>query len=268
MIIAITGKSNHGKDTLADYIVKKYKYTKISFASPIKEICKIIFGFTENQLYSSDKDKILPELNKTPREMLHYIGNDILKYKYDTDIWVKCLERILINNKNSNYVISDLRFINEYEMLKKYNTLIIKIQRNIINEINDIEEIDKIDYNELIINNDDKEELYKNFDIIYNKYYKQENKLEKKIKLKIIEPKIIKTEFKQLINIDDLNTMDKLYLKKCIFKYIFDNNLQNLDNKWTYNLNNNLLIYYKDKLSTLKDYRNFFIDFDFDSIYY
>ena len=58
MIIGITGKKRTGKDTISDFLVKKYYFVKYGFADPIKDIARIIFGFTENQLFEKEKDMV------------------------------------------------------------------------------------------------------------------------------------------------------------------------------------------------------------------
>jgi len=55
-LIGFLAKKRHGKDTSADYLVKKYNYKKLSFAKPIKDACKILFGFTDEQLYGNLKE--------------------------------------------------------------------------------------------------------------------------------------------------------------------------------------------------------------------
>ena len=58
MIIGLSGKKRVGKDTVADYLVSKYGFIKYSFADPIKAVAKILFGFSENQLYGNNKEEI------------------------------------------------------------------------------------------------------------------------------------------------------------------------------------------------------------------
>ena len=52
-IIGITGYKNSGKDTLAEYFIDNGFY-KISFADPLKQACKEIFSFSDDQLYNQN----------------------------------------------------------------------------------------------------------------------------------------------------------------------------------------------------------------------
>src|SRR3972149_7334744 len=150
-IIGITGCKFNGKDTMADYIVKKYGYEKMSVADPLKNICKILFGFNDEQLYGSKKEVVDDRWGVTPRDMLQYIGTDMFRKMMGKKIpelnkndeggfWVKCLtEQIKIKlktNPSCKIIIPDIRFQNELDAIKKLNNnLIIRIKRpSIINK--------------------------------------------------------------------------------------------------------------------------------------
>ena len=57
-IIGITGKKFNGKDTGAIYLINNYGYERLAFADALKEACKCIFGFTNEQLYGNKKEDI------------------------------------------------------------------------------------------------------------------------------------------------------------------------------------------------------------------
>lgn len=39
LIIAVSGKMQHGKDTIGEYLIAKYNFQRLSFADKLKEIC-------------------------------------------------------------------------------------------------------------------------------------------------------------------------------------------------------------------------------------
>jgi cytidylate kinase len=93
MKIMINGRAGAGKDTIADYLVEKYGYTKISFATPIYDIARNLFGMKE-------KD----------RKLLQEIGQSMRKIK--SDIFVEyAYEKA---REYDNVVIADVRQENEY----------------------------------------------------------------------------------------------------------------------------------------------------------
>lgn len=142
MIIGLCGFKGSGKDTLANILVEEYNFTKISFADKLKDITSILFNW-ERKLLEGDtklsrefretKDEWWSEkLNReiTPRKMLQQLGTDILRDNLDLNIWVNSIEKYLVENKYQNIVITDCRFKNEIEMLKKYQGKIIYVKRN------------------------------------------------------------------------------------------------------------------------------------------
>jgi hypothetical protein len=176
MLIGILGKKYHGKDTAADYIVKHYQFTKMAFATPLKNICKELFDFNEQQLYGDQKEEFDPYWQVTPRVTFQYIGTDLLReqmYKIlpqvGNHIWVKSLENKL--NKlppHLDIVVSDVRFDNEAAMIKSRGGIIIKLKRKIESKDNHSSEshIDDIPYDYLIDNNSTFEYLYSCIDKI------------------------------------------------------------------------------------------------------
>lgn len=47
LLIGITGKKQHGKDTSCDYLVSQYGYTKSRFAAKLKHVTQMIFNFKD-----------------------------------------------------------------------------------------------------------------------------------------------------------------------------------------------------------------------------
>jgi len=174
MIIGICGLKGSGKDTLGNILVEKYGFEKLSFAETLKDIVSIIFSWdrkllegntTKSRKFRETIDNWWSkELQKeiTPRKMLQFIGTDLFRNNFHKDIWVKIIERKLINNNSKNIVITDCRFLNESEIIKKLGGIIIKINRNINNiDIHSSEQqITTIKPNYIIENDKDINHLY------------------------------------------------------------------------------------------------------------
>ena len=182
-IIAICGYKRSGKDTIAEYLTKNYKYNHYKITDKLREIVQILFNFNDND-YEINKEKIDNRWNITPRKMMQFIGTEVFQYKIQEllpdigrDFWIKSLlsDKLLDNIKKNNHkiVISDLRFIHEYENLKKLNIpfIVIKVTnnriKNIDNHVSETEHL-KIPINYEIKNNDSLEELYNNINEIFN----------------------------------------------------------------------------------------------------
>jgi dephospho-CoA kinase len=187
-IIAICGAKRSGKDVLAKYLINKYKYEKLSFAEPLKKAVKELFNFNDIQVgidedngMGNEKDIIDERWGITPRKALQFFGTEIMQYKMNelipntnrgffADILVS---RIIPNKK---YVISDLRFLHEYEKIKELNIIIIKVIRpSIINQCMYDDHISENEYEKIpcidIINKGSIEDYIENFELL-NKYYK------------------------------------------------------------------------------------------------
>ena len=172
-IIGITGYKNSGKDTLAEYFIDNGFY-KISFADPLKQACKEIFSFSDDQLYNQNfKEREDIFWKHTPRELFQKIGTDLFRNtlpkicnNINDDIWIKSIERKIIKlhtEKNINkFIIPDIRFENEAEFVKNNNGTIILINRQILKKDNHESEqnIDKIKYDFKIENCSTLEDLY------------------------------------------------------------------------------------------------------------
>jgi hypothetical protein len=190
-IIAICGAKRCGKDVISQYIVDKHGYTKIAFADPLKNIVKSIFDFNDIQVgideincIGHEKDTIDDKWGISPRQALQFFGTEILQYKIQE--LLPNINKNFLSNKlcnkiedDKNYVISDLRFIHEYERLKElkmFNLFIIRILRSSENMDNNKPSIDNhisekeflnIPYDIEIVNDSSIEEYF----LKYDKYH-------------------------------------------------------------------------------------------------
>ena len=75
MIIGLIGQKRVGKDTVASIIKNidinidaNYNFKCMALANPIKDIARIMFNFTEEQLYDDAKDIIDSKWGIKPRD--------------------------------------------------------------------------------------------------------------------------------------------------------------------------------------------------------
>ena len=61
-ILGICGKKRSGKDTAGEYLIENYGYVRYAFGDPVKDVCRVMFKFTEEQLYGDKKEIIEREL--------------------------------------------------------------------------------------------------------------------------------------------------------------------------------------------------------------
>lgn len=173
MLIGILGRKRVGKDTSADYLIEKYDYQKIAFATPIKEACKLLFNFSEEDLIN--KDIIHPQWGVTPRTLIKWVGTDIFRIKIqeilpdvEDKFWaIKCINKC--GTLNGNVVISDVRHQNEIDKIRDNNGIIIKIINKNAEKDPDEDHIDALEGDYTIYNESEYNQLYEKLDDIIKK---------------------------------------------------------------------------------------------------
>jgi hypothetical protein len=140
-IITVGGLIGSGKDTIADYLIEKHQFTKLSFASSLKDAVAVIFGWDRILLDGiSEESRHWREQvdpwwatrlnipNLTPRWVLQHWGTEVCRQGFHEDIWVASLENKIRQCKTS-VVITDARFANELTAMKKLDATLIRVER-------------------------------------------------------------------------------------------------------------------------------------------
>jgi len=170
-IVGITGRKFNGKDTLGKYFIDELGYKKLAFADSLKEGCRCIFGFTDEQLYGEKKEEIDEFWKATPRKVLQFVGTELFRNQLAEimphlghDIWVEVVRKKILDNPDTNFVITDVRFPNECEIIKKMGGIIIRVNRDSVNTTVDLHqseiEIEKLDVDTVIQNDGSIDDLY------------------------------------------------------------------------------------------------------------
>lgn len=147
MIICLTAYKRAGKDTFADYIVKNYNFEKKSFADPLKEMCRALFLFNDDQLYGNSKEIIDERWNITPREALQKLGTEFVRENMTTylpnldcppnEFWLKRFSLWYNENKHKNIIVADVRFENEAKLIKDLGGVVIRVRS--VNDVNNVD---------------------------------------------------------------------------------------------------------------------------------
>jgi hypothetical protein len=184
-------------DILTEELNKEFlNFKQKSFAANVKKILAILIGVSVESMENEDvKNMKLPDIwetyglvrenskrvlffpstleeitlqqkffkgssivnnHMTIRQALQYIGTDLFRTHFNKDTWINSL----FNNYNShtsNWVITDIRFKNELECIKKHNGFSILISRDICNNkdthSSEIGLDNNIDFNYTLVNN-------------------------------------------------------------------------------------------------------------------
>ena len=130
MIIGICGLIGSGKGTVADILVEDHQFEKISFADKLKDAVSILFDWPRDMLEGETPDSRYwreqedafwtKETGRsvTPRLVLQEFGTDCMRNGFYDGIWVSFVKKTIMDNPTTNYVIPDVRFENEVEVIK------------------------------------------------------------------------------------------------------------------------------------------------------
>lgn len=132
-IIGLAGLIGSGKNTVGEILVAEHGFKAVSFASALKDACSVIFHWPRELLEGDTaesrawRDQVdqwwsdnLGIPNFTPRFALQNIGTDVLRKYFHPDIWVLSVSRVLETAQQSNIVVTDCRFFNELDIIKRY----------------------------------------------------------------------------------------------------------------------------------------------------
>jgi hypothetical protein len=140
MLIGLVGFIGAGKGTVADILVRNHGFQKESFAKAVKDAIAPIFGWDRQMLEgSTEASRNWREANDpwwseklgkplSPRLALQLMGTESGRNVFHTDIWIlSLLQRV---DPKKNYVVADVRFPNEVDMIQKNGGKIIRVKRN------------------------------------------------------------------------------------------------------------------------------------------
>lgn len=131
-VIGITGEMMSGKDTVANFI--RFAFCTVTslkaFAYPLKQILMDHFGFTWDDVCTTEGKKRFNEFwGMTNREALQRVGTECFRNNFHPDTWLKSMELNIMKSNSKLFVISDVRFPNEEQMIHLLGGKVIKVWR-------------------------------------------------------------------------------------------------------------------------------------------
>lgn len=170
-IIGLAGRKRSGKDTVGKHICAEYGFMVESFARPLKESIRVIYGWTSDHTDGELKEVTCPYWQVTPRAVMQQLGTEIGR-QLDRDLWRKSLERRLMNvmqheDENSipvGVVITDVRFPNEADGIRDLGGEVWRVVRPSLGQQTDFHpsetSLDRYRFDNEVVNDGSLEDLY------------------------------------------------------------------------------------------------------------
>ena len=164
MRLAVSGISRSGKDTIVNYLVKTRGMKHFALASKVKQIATDFYGIPGEAYY---------EANPEERNRIIYNGQTAV------DLWIKVTKVIKAHDPEyfarftpcgDNIAISDLRFKEEYNFLKRVGYKFIRVIRpGVVSDRPTDHELDDAHFDATIINDGSLKDLYAKVDLLYRR---------------------------------------------------------------------------------------------------
>jgi hypothetical protein len=169
-IIAFGHRRYVGKDTCSNLAISHIRAVKrgiltykTGFSSKMKAMCHDLYawaGLENEEFYEQNthlKDKTLPAIDKSPREIWIEFGTTVGRAIYN-DTWIK----FVLHTKCDYLFIKDLRFKNEAEMVLKAGGAVIRVDNPRIKHESDVADSnlkDFKDWSHILVNDGDIQNL-------------------------------------------------------------------------------------------------------------
>jgi hypothetical protein len=144
LIIAISGKKRSGKNTVGEFINDYFNHDDFfnsvrfyAFGDAVKETAAIMLGL-DIDYFKDDKvkDEIFTFIGGktfTGREILQIVGTQALRENFCDTVWITNINQKLFVSRFDINILTDLRFISEYEYLRsliKFEVIFIRVNNN------------------------------------------------------------------------------------------------------------------------------------------
>ena len=128
-IIGFSGKARTGKDTAADMLLAEAGGYRYAFADPIRGMLKALgLDMTERRWQEAKEEPIEVFGGKSPRYLMQTLGTEWGRNMVCDTLWLNLAEFVLKNN-GPGMIISDLRFENEADWVRRQGGLVVHITR-------------------------------------------------------------------------------------------------------------------------------------------
>ena len=141
MIVGLCGFIGAGKTSVAEYLVNKHGFQRMSFAAKVKDVASILFDWPRDRLegktfldrqWREVPDSLWSEIMGHPftkREGLQLVGNE-LRESIHADIWVySAISAVNALGPDAKVVFDDVRYVNERNVIRESGGKLYTVHR-------------------------------------------------------------------------------------------------------------------------------------------
>ncbi|KWV70074.1 hypothetical protein PFLuk1_02630 [Pseudomonas fluorescens] len=134
ILIGLTGRARSGKTTAAEHLARTYLLEQYAFADPLRDGLMAIFNLDPTDFEGDRKEQPLGWLDCSPRQLMQSMGTEWARNTLHPDVWVKLAEQNLEYMTKAlgavlGFVVSDVRFENEADLIRRRGGTVIHILR-------------------------------------------------------------------------------------------------------------------------------------------
>lgn len=164
VLIGLSGWAQSGKDTVANYLVEDFGFTRVAFADPMREALLRLNPW----VHPIGAERIrIADLVKSPgdwewakkntedvRELLQRFGTEVGREMFGDNFWV---DYALNDLPTDRIIVTDVRFVNEANAIRLRGGMVFRVEREgngpandhpSENELNDYEHFAGTIYND------------------------------------------------------------------------------------------------------------------------
>lgn len=132
-VIGIAGRAKSGKDTVADFLKEYCHFKSTAFAEPIRAGMRAILGLEDKHFQHPDKEVVLEQFGKSPREMMQTLGTQWGRECVNKDLWLILAGSKIKAHQDAGYnvAVTDVRFANEADYIRRQGGTIWHISRDV-----------------------------------------------------------------------------------------------------------------------------------------
>lgn len=134
LLIGLAGLARSGKDTAAQHMVNNHGFQAYAFADPLRDGLMHILNLSPCDFEGDQKEQPLPWLGRSPRQLMQSLGTEWGRNSVHPELWLLLAAQNLdllarTHDTARGFVVSDLRFNNEADFIRKRGGVVVHMDR-------------------------------------------------------------------------------------------------------------------------------------------